>query len=209
MKYKIKNHIIDAKSPVEALKIYKLLTSKVKDYYDKWFFADLKAGDKIYLEYRDNGKNNFTTPGRTYFKKMEGDFIIVDDNGQIKRINANNIRVRERDSKCKDSQEELDYLTEEEERAVDDYRKAIGNTTNPKLLKLYQHILGEELEHIDELTSAELTEDACKTRDNDIKSKALKYSDMIKQSISSENWQVVANDAYNLIDMLKRNKLAK
>ena len=33
MKYKIKNHIIDAKSPVEALKIHKLLDSKFKDSY--------------------------------------------------------------------------------------------------------------------------------------------------------------------------------
>lgn len=55
---------------------------------------------------------------------------------------------------------DLDYLTEEEERAVDDYRQAIENTTNPKLLKLYQHILEEELEHIEELTSAEVVEDS-------------------------------------------------
>lgn len=104
---------------------------------------------------------------------------------------------------------DLDYLTEEEERAVDDYRQAIENTTNPKLLKLYQHILEEELEHIEELTSAEVVEDACKTKDDDVKSKASKYADLIKQAIESENWQIVANDAYNLIDMLKRAKLAR
>lgn len=156
--------------------------------------------------------------------------------------------------------DDLDYLTEEEEKAVDDYRQAINSTNNPKLLKLYQHILEEELEHIEELTSAEVVEDssavkdydnfgiialldkakqyarsddwkavktvclgiidiiktnylkdACKAKDDnsDVKQKALRFLDLLKQSINSEMWQIVANDAYSLIDMLKRNKLAK
>ena len=56
--------------------------------------------------------------------------------------------------KYKDS--DIEYLTQEEEKAVDDYRKAIQNTSNPKLLKLYQHILNEELEHIEELQNAKI-----------------------------------------------------
>lgn len=51
---------------------------------------------------------------------------------------------------------EIEYLTEEEERAVEDYRKAIAGTTNPKLLELYKHILDEELEHIQELQEADV-----------------------------------------------------
>lgn len=49
---------------------------------------------------------------------------------------------------------EIEYLTQEEEQAVEDYRKAIQNTTNPKLLEIYSHILQEETEHIRELQEA-------------------------------------------------------
>ena len=45
----------------------------------------------------------------------------------------------------------IEYLTEEEEKAVEDYKKAIQSTSNPTLLKMFQHILQEELEHIEEL----------------------------------------------------------
>lgn len=96
--------------------------------------------------------------------------------------------------KYKDS--DIEYLTQEEEKAVDDYRKAIQNTSNPKLLKLYQHILNEELEHIDELTSAEVVEDACKTRD--AKFYRFKYEDkngVIKfYSSDSDNFEIAKNE---------------
>lgn len=60
-------------------------------------------------------------------------------------------------SKMLDSaNKEIEYLTKEEEQAVEDYRNAIAGTTNPKLLELYKHILDEELEHIRELQEADV-----------------------------------------------------
>lgn len=55
---------------------------------------------------------------------------------------------------------EIDYLTEEEKQAVEDYREAIKKTTNPKLLEVYAHILKEETEHIKELQEAKNLDDA-------------------------------------------------
>lgn len=52
------------------------------------------------------------------------------------------------------------YLTEEEQKAVDDYKQAISTTTNPEVLKIFQHILEEELEHINELKQAESMDDS-------------------------------------------------
>ena len=49
---------------------------------------------------------------------------------------------------------EIDYLIQEENKAVNDYKNAIKNTNDTKLIELYQHILDEELEHIRELTAA-------------------------------------------------------
>ena len=62
--------------------------------------------------------------------------------------------------------DDLDYLIEEEYRAVKDYKKAIENTTNSKLLRLYQHILKEELEHIRELQEAKKVDSL--TKDDDL-----------------------------------------
>lgn len=155
MKYKIKNHIIDAKSPVEALKIHKLLDS-VKD--------SLTREERELVDYCIDNLEH----GNDADKLVRVMSIYRSEYANLARRKPNEIKEYFREvigDSCKDSQEEIDYLTEEEERAVDDYRQAIENTTNPKLLKLYQHILEEELEHIEELTSAEVVEDACKTKD--------------------------------------------
>ena len=48
----------------------------------------------------------------------------------------------------------LASLSEEEKQAIEDYRKAIAGTNDPKLLELYAHILREEVEHLDELQNA-------------------------------------------------------
>lgn len=150
MKYKIKNHIIDAKSPVEALKIHKLLDS-VKD--------SLTKEERELVDYCIDNLEH----GNDADKLVRVMSIYRSEYANLARRKPNEIKEYFREvigDSCKDSQEELDYLTEEEERAVDDYRQAIENTTNPKLLKLYQHILEEELEHIEELTSAEVVEDS-------------------------------------------------
>ena len=57
----------------------------------------------------------------------------------------------------------LDFLIVQEKKAVEDYRKGISNTNDPKLIELYNHILQEEIEHIEELKNAkngEFTSDA-------------------------------------------------
>lgn len=56
---------------------------------------------------------------------------------------------------CKDaSGVDFDYLLSEEHKAVNDYRTAISQTDDPKLLTVLSHILKEETEHIEELEAA-------------------------------------------------------
>ena len=47
------------------------------------------------------------------------------------------------------------YLTEEERKAIEDYKKAIAATSDPKMLGIFAHLLQEETEHIGELSEAE------------------------------------------------------
>lgn len=109
-----KDFVVEAKGMTEAVEIAKTYVSdyyykyvnvkpyfgdSVKDYYDKWWFNELKSGDRIYLEYRENGRKAFTDPTKTIFIRMEGDYVVVKEpNGSIKKINANDITVRTRDS---------------------------------------------------------------------------------------------------------------
>ena len=153
MKYKIKNHLIDAKSPVEALKIHKLLDN-VKD-------ADLpKKGDKYSDKYH------------TYIIKATyspfGHLSVVDltrEDGKDFTVSANEFeRHFTKVNDVKDD-DDIDYLSEEEAQAIEDYKKAIANTKDVKLLKLFAHILKEETEHLEELQSEEV-EDSCKTKDD-------------------------------------------
>ena len=91
----------------------------------------------------------------------DGLFYVFDKNGDVIdypsyafRTNAVEAakKMKDFDSIKKDSENSvIEYLTEEEERAVEDYKKAIQSTSNPTLLKMFQHILQEELEHIEEL----------------------------------------------------------
>ena len=62
---------------------------------------------------------------------------------------------------CKDS--EIEELSAEEEQAIEDYKKAIANTSDPKLLKIFAHILKEETEHLEELQNEHI-EDTCEIK---------------------------------------------
>lgn len=53
----------------------------------------------------------------------------------------------------------IEELSEEEKKAIEDYKKAISETNNPKLLDLFAHILKEETEHLKELQNQEVEED--------------------------------------------------
>lgn len=56
---------------------------------------------------------------------------------------------------------DINMLTAEEQKAIADYKKAIAKTKDPQLLKLFGHILKEEVEHLEELENEEV-EDSIK-----------------------------------------------
>lgn len=94
-------------------------------------------------------------------EKDEGSQVIVrtDDFNSLERVQKYNIYDVIVFDSSKDS--DIDYLSSEEEKAINDYKNVIQNTTNPKLLELYKHILEEEIEHYNELNEAK-TEDSIK-----------------------------------------------
>lgn len=59
--------------------------------------------------------------------------------------------------------EDIESLSKEEEQAIEDYKRAIAETKDPKLLRLFAHILKEEIEHLEELQSEEIV-DTCKRK---------------------------------------------
>lgn len=81
-------------------------------------------------------------------------YYITDDSGVTKIIKANNLQDAMSMIEKSDS-DELEYLSDEEKQAIEDYKLAIKNTNDVKLLKLYAHILQEEIEHLEELNEAE------------------------------------------------------
>lgn len=100
-KYKIGKYVIDAESPVKAMKIAKVLDSSIKD--DRWWFEQLKPGDRIYLEYRENGRRLMTDPDNARFQKLTNNSVIITNNGKTLEIPLNSIALRQKDSKMKDS----------------------------------------------------------------------------------------------------------
>lgn len=143
MKYKINNkYIIDAKNETHAISLY---NKSLKDSY-------------IITELGQDYKSDIDTFKR---KGLNVDIISRNyDEVKVKVYGPKHLLEKLQDEgyfiyeSIKDS--DIEYLTKEEEKAVEDYRKAIQNTSNPKLLKLYQHILNEELEHIEELQNAKI-----------------------------------------------------
>ena len=135
------------------------------------------SGDILTVSYRDSAIKDYKSnvyksssyrieeklPNGYGVAKTYGDglFYVFDKNGDVidypsyafktSAVEAAK-RMKDFDSMKKDSENSvIEYLTEEEEKAVEDYKKAIQSTSNPTLLKMFQHILQEELEHIEEL----------------------------------------------------------
>ena len=163
-RYKINNRIITADSPTKALKIAKALDAHCKDRIGKIYWNDVR---NFCI------KNDWYTYGDIYaYNKMlyaadHGTWSteqIAKDIAEHSRPDVRAIDVLKEINKLNIKDSDIEYLTKEEERAVEDYRKAIAGTTNPKLLELYKHILDEELEHIKELEQANNVEDS-KTKD--------------------------------------------
>lgn len=90
-------------------------------------------------------------------------YYIRDQKGLLHYVKAKNLedamsKIQHlQDSNCKDDDEsETEYLSDEEKQAIEDYKEAISGTTDLKLLKLYAHILQEEIEHLEELENKDI-----------------------------------------------------
>lgn len=170
-KYKIGNRIITANSPVEAVKVSKMLDSSVVRLTMKDDYIT-QVGRRRY-QYTAYGINkmgflkeigNYDDRQRAINEAKRAKPIYNYDEVFVTYIGPDT-QLKEKtiftDSLDNSTNSEIEYLTKEEERAVEDYRNAIAGTTNPKLLELYKHILDEELEHIRELENADV-EDSVK-----------------------------------------------
>lgn len=143
--YKIGNRVIQADSVFNALKIHKMLDSQIKD---------------------DNSKK-IENQIKNYLVHMRSNYVLSDYDKEevlsVARRLGYNLRAGEKLSNgmtryYKDSIEDdeiIGALSEEERQAIEDYRKAIAGTNDPKMLQLYAHILKEEVEHLEELKNAE------------------------------------------------------
>lgn len=74
---------------------------------------------------------------------------------ELKKYNLTNYTTSEYlGDSVKDADSNIDYLIEEEEKAIEDYKNAITTAGNDSLANLYKHILEEEIEHRQELLDA-------------------------------------------------------
>lgn len=178
MKYKINNYIVDAKSPIDALKaVKKIDDAKCKD-----------ANITPYELRRFCIKHNYYTSGNI----QEYDNLLSNASKWDLREIASDIAQHSQGvwatevwSKLKETfgdsvkdESETEYLSQEEEQAIEDYKNAIAKTKDVKLLRIYAHILKEETEHLEELQNEEL-EDS--TKDSRIiKISELKKGDKFK-----------------------------
>lgn len=146
-KFKIGKRIIAADSIVDAVKISRMLDSpntRVKS-NDSW--------TEVYEKFIEISNKYLPNVSRI--------------NSEITKLYSSHIGEADWEEayrkwhgrKSRDS--EIDELTQEEQQAVEDYREAIRNTSNPKLLKIYSHILEEETEHLQELAQAKEIDDGC------------------------------------------------
>lgn len=116
--------------------------------YQKWVDYDMKRYHKI--------------SGDTMYKiKKAGLDVVKDRYGDYEVI----AHRRDEEKVEDDGEEDISYLSKEEEQAIDDYKKAIANTKDPVLLRLFSHILKEEIEHLEELQNEEV-EDSVKDETN-------------------------------------------
>lgn|SRR5574344_301591 len=84
------------------------------------------------------------------------------DNGKYVAINRDgqwtNDSVKDASDASIIYDSDIEELTAEERKAIKDYKEAIANTKDPKLLKLFAHILKEEVEHLEELQNKNIEE---------------------------------------------------
>ena len=183
-KYKIDNHIITADSPTKALEIHKLLDTKCKDGTAADIVKDLKSRFPGIQLHTESVTGRWTTKGNHWTeievtsygennKKSVQDYLRYLANKYKTEFSwgtrsENGILIND-----SISDEDVDQLSEEERQAIEDYKRAIAETNDPKMLKLFAHILKEETEHLEELQSGEM-EDSLR----DASAKLIKQSGM-------------------------------
>ena len=197
-KYKINNRVIEAESLSHALRLNHIIDSnRISDLTFAPLAAagGLKPGNKFKAEYTGNygkplkkpviGTVISNEPGMNQYQRK-----ITYKTPEGKVISENwgvNYLVELYDS-VKD--EDIDELSVEERKAIEDYRKAIANTSNPKLLELYAHILKEEVEHLNELQSAKNGEfeDSDEEFIEDDRLSPMTYKKLKELGVSFDRW---------------------
>lgn len=136
--YRVKVDLNDAiKDSIQEGDIYKGETDKYYTYYkiNKIDTNNNKVAYMFLMRDKKTGKEN----GGPDSDKIE----------DVERMIKNMQKVSSLNDSIKD--EDIEELSEEEKKAIEDYKKAIAGTTNPKLLEMYSHILREECDHLREL----------------------------------------------------------
>lgn len=164
--FDIANHSDSSVSKAEVLtelKKIKLVDSVIKDDYPKEFIGKLlgpiakKLKAKLTYSIINGTANAWFTP--TEKEDIDKSYIFAKNViNETERHNFMGMgwdnhafHIINNTSRWKDS--DIDYLSKEEEKAIADYKAAIANTKDPKLLRLFAHILNEEIEHLEELQS--------------------------------------------------------
>ena len=170
---KAKDSIRDANMYQEE-KLHNLLESN-------WIYKGKKANNQLW---QYNGNNNFESAVNR-LKSIAKDLISKIDNSK------NIIYVKE-DITYSDSinDEDITELSQEEMRAIEDYKKAISNTKDVKLLNLYSHILKEEIEHLEELNNAksEVGDSTCKDKES---AKVREYISILEGKIAKKEGYIL------------------
>lgn len=173
MKYKIKNHIIDAKSPVEALKIHKLLDSKQNiDMYDAYniktgaIFKELKPLSDRYISYikimkADNDKISFViihkdTHSGQYYHVSNYDMSLKRFKeyleGSYKQVNTLYDSIKDEAF----DRQTIEALIADETAAIDAYNVAIANLKgklSDEAIQVLQNIRNDEQNHVANLNA--------------------------------------------------------
>lgn len=162
-KYQIGNLTVEAESPVKALEIAKLFTkdSNIVDGVEKFYWNDVRQMCIRHNWYTHGTISeydrmlNAASNGQWTIDEIAFDIANHSDSSVSKNeVLAELKKIKLVDSKTKDS--DIEELTEEEKKAIEDYRAAIANTKDPKLLKIFGHILKEEVEHLEELKNKDI-----------------------------------------------------
>lgn len=103
--------------------------------------------------------------------------------------------------------EDIDDLSEEEKKAIEDYKQAIAGTQDVRLLELYSHILREEIEHLRELNEAKAT-DSVKDWDGHDIVKLERIDERLRRN-DADSWDgyLTGDEKQYIIDLLESKRM--